>query len=258
MRGFVRVIREIAGVTFTEIVRDKVLYNAILCVVLLLGAGFLASRLTFTRPERIVLDFGLSACSLSILFISILFGATLLPREFDRRTALVALSKPVTRFEFVVGKFSGLSVVIAVNALILSAAFLLTLFLSGGTLPAVLLVALFFAMIQGMMAGAVALLFSTFSTTSLSVVLSLGVYLIGINVSQLRYIASKVKSPAVAWMIEAVAWAMPNFESFGLGTKVTYGLSVSPAFCVAATAYGAAVVVVVVSAAGVILGKREI
>jgi len=251
-------VRAIGRVTFAEIVRDKVLYNAILCAVLLIGAGFLASRLAFARPERIVLDFGLSACTLSLLMISLVFGANLIPRELERRTALLALSKPITRFEFLLGKFAGLSAVIGANAVILSATYLITLLLSGGSVTGVLVVALVFALLQGLMAGAVAIFFSTFSTASLSVVVSLGVYLIGINVSQLHFVASRMRSPVIGRMIDAFALVFPNFEIFGLGTKVTYGLPVPPAYCAAAVAYGLVFVAIVIAGAGFILGRKEI
>ncbi|MEO7162097.1 MAG: hypothetical protein ABI041_04185, partial [Bdellovibrionia bacterium] len=79
----VAVTRAVGWVTFLEIIRDKVLYNIILCAGLLLSVGFLASRLTFIRPERVILNFGLTGVTLSCAMIAIFTGAGLLSKEFD-------------------------------------------------------------------------------------------------------------------------------------------------------------------------------
>src|SRR3954451_1759967 len=90
----------IAKVTFTEILRDKILYNVLFCAFLLFGMGLLTSRLTFIRPERVVLDFGLSAVNISCTMIAVFIGAGMIGREFERRTVHLALSHPISRAQF--------------------------------------------------------------------------------------------------------------------------------------------------------------
>ena len=84
----VLVVRAVGWITFRELVRDKVLYNILLCSALLFGVSFLASRLTFIRPDRVLLDFGLSAVRLSCAMIATFNGAAMLGREIERRTIL--------------------------------------------------------------------------------------------------------------------------------------------------------------------------
>ena len=198
MTGTSRVVWSVAAVSFREIVRDKILYNILVIAVLLLGLGFLASRLTFVRPDRIVLDFGVSAVNLSLVAISAMIGASLINREVERRTMYLALSRPISRFQFVAGKYVGLCFVLMLNWLLVSGAFLAVLLLSGGveahSFSTTLFVALGLLLFQSLMMAAIAILFSTFSTTSLSAVLAIGVYLIGNNVSQIHGIAQKIYS----------------------------------------------------------------
>src|SRR6185437_7550167 len=117
-----KVVWSVASVSFREIVRDKILYNILVIAVLLMGLGFLASRLTFVRPDQIVLDFGVSAVNLSLVAIAALIGASLLNREVERRTIFLALSRPISRFQFVAGKYVGLLLVLLLNWALVSAA----------------------------------------------------------------------------------------------------------------------------------------
>lgn len=261
MTGTPRVVWSVAAVTFREIVRDKILYNILVIAVLLLGLGFLASRLTFVRPDRVVLDFGVSAVNLSLVAISAMIGASLLNREVERRTMYLALSRPISRFQFVAGKYVGLCFVLILNWLLVSGSFLSVLLLSGGveahSFSTTLFAALGLLLFQSLMMAAIAILFSTFSTTSLSAVLAIGVYLIGNNVSQIYGIAQKVHSRIGSFSLEMLGFILPNLEHFNLGTKVTYGIDVPVKFVLLAVAYSLVVSTFAIVLAGVFIHKKE-
>src|ERR1700688_738458 len=95
MTSWALVVPTVGWVTFREIIRDKILYNILVVSVLLLGLGFLASKMTFVRPDRVVLDFGVSAVGISSVAIAILIGAGMVNRELERRTIFLALSRPI-------------------------------------------------------------------------------------------------------------------------------------------------------------------
>ena len=113
----------------------------------------------------------------------------------ERRTILVVLSRPVSRFQFLIGKYLGLASLICVNWAVFSAIFLLVLLTSGGALTLVLLFALVLILCQTLAIGAIAFFFSTFTTAALSVIFTLGFYLIGNNISQIRFLSLKTASP---------------------------------------------------------------
>ena len=257
-----RILKALGWTTFLEIVRDKVLYNIILCAFLLLGLGFLASKLIFLQPERVMLDFGLSGTAISCLMIAIFTGSSLLGREFERRTICLALCHPVSRAQFVLGKFSGLVLVIFVNWLLLSLSYLLIL--SGvsdwqaGCLSPILLTALVLVLIQSWMLAGLAILFSTFTTTSLSVVFSVGLYLIGNSVNQLRELSLKIQSSLGRWIIKGVADLLPDLQHFNMGMRVTYGLPIDWKFFGLSVLYGVTFTSVVLLFAGVLIQKREV
>jgi Cu-processing system permease protein len=120
-----------------------------------------------------------------------------------------------------------------------------------------LFAALLLLLCQSIMMGGVAILISTFSTTSLSAVLSIGIFLIGTNISQIHVISSKIKGIG-SHLLDVVSFIIPNLEYFNLGTKVTYGIPVSPTFFLTGLAYAAVVSVLTILVAGVFIHQREV
>ena len=253
----------IAKVTFKEILRDKVLYNTAVFAVILLGVSYLAAKLTFIQPERVVIDFGFSAINLCCSLVGVLVGAGLIAREVERRTFYVSLSRPITRHHFVFGKFLGMAVVLVLNALLLGFALAVILVYVRanieGTSPlsVVTVEALGLFCLQSIVMASIAILISSFSTTSLSVVICFGVYLIGNNISQIRRQAEKAESLSTRILLEGIGRVFPNLEHFNLKLKVTYGLPVDGAFLAAATFYGLALCMVYLVLAGFLLRSKE-
>jgi len=252
----------IARVTFTEILRDKILYNVLFCAFMLFGLGLLASRLTFIRPERVVLDFGLSAVSISCAMIAVFIGAGLVGREFERRTVHVALSHPISRAQFVCGKFLGLSGVLFVNWILLSVSYCAILVMMQGFRETfgnvTLFPALLLALIQSVVMAGVTVFLSTITTTSLSVIMSIGVYLIGQNISELRSVVSQIQAPGVKSLLNVIVSLPPNLEYFNLGNRLTYALPVGFGLMFESIVYAALVITAFLIAAGFLIHRREV
>src|SRR5437588_4061802 len=105
----------IAANTFREAVRDRVLYNLIAFALLLTGAAVLVGQISIDIERLVVINLGLTAVSLFGVVISIFIGIGLVSKEIDKRTLYTVLSRPVRRWEFVVGKFFGLTGTLVVN-----------------------------------------------------------------------------------------------------------------------------------------------
>src|SRR5438128_1609514 len=95
----------IAGNAFREAVRDRVLYNLVLFVLLLIGAAVFIGELSGGQERKIIVDLGLSAMLLFGVFIAIFVGVGLVYKEIERRTVYAIFAKPVSR-----GDFSGVSI----------------------------------------------------------------------------------------------------------------------------------------------------
>ena len=110
----------IAGNAFREAVRDRVLYNLVLFVLLLTGAAVFIGELSGGQERKIIVDLGLSAMLLFGVFIAIFVGVGLVYKEIERRTVYTIFAKPVGRGEFLLGKYLGLCLTLLVNVLVIS------------------------------------------------------------------------------------------------------------------------------------------
>ena len=100
-------IRHIALNVFRESVRDRVPYNLVLFAVLLIASSFLLGQLTAGQDVKIIKDLALAASSVFGLFIAVFIGIGLVSKEVERRSIYALLAKPVSRSQFVAGKYAG-------------------------------------------------------------------------------------------------------------------------------------------------------
>ena len=122
-----RRIRAIATNAFREAVRDRVLYNLVLFVLLLTAAAVFLGELSGGQERKIIVDLGLSAMLLFGVFISIFVGIGLVYKEIERRTVYAIFAKPVGRGEFLIGKYLGLCLTLLVNVVAMGAGISLAL-----------------------------------------------------------------------------------------------------------------------------------
>ena len=110
-----RAISSVAVNVFRESVRDRVPYNLVLFAVLLIASSYLLGQLTAGQDVKIIKDLGLAATAVFGLFIAIFIGIGLVSKEVERRSIYALLSKPVSRPQFIAGKYAGLVLTLAVN-----------------------------------------------------------------------------------------------------------------------------------------------
>lgn len=258
-----KVIFAIGRVTFYEIIRDKILYNTALIALGVLAIGFLAGRISFFWSDRIILDFGISGLKLSGAIIGILIGSSALGREIEKRTIVVALSHPISKPQFIFGKFAGVLGVQFFNWILLSVLTLLislpftektTLILGNTTLW----IALLYIFIQNILITSVAVFFSTVTTTSLAITFSVGLYLIGNNISEIQALLSKGMTEGQTWMIYLLTGIFPNLQNYNLGTQVIYALPLSAGNIIFSILYGLCYSLFLLIISGYFLQGREI
>src|ERR1041385_2657203 len=106
--------------TFREAVRDRVLYNLVLFVLLLVVSAPLFSQISIGLEKLMLVNVGLSSISLFGVIIAIFIGIGLVSKEIEKKTLYTILSRPVRRWEFIVGKYLGLLLTLAVNATLMA------------------------------------------------------------------------------------------------------------------------------------------
>src|SRR5438128_12684914 len=109
----------IARNAFREAVRDRVLYNLVLFVLLLTAGAIFLGELSAGQETKIIIDLGLSAMLLFGVFIAIFVGVGLVYKEIERRTLYAILAKPIGRGQFLLGKYLGLCLTLLVNVTVM-------------------------------------------------------------------------------------------------------------------------------------------
>jgi len=254
-------ILTIAGNAFREAVRDRVLYNLVLFVLLLTGVAVFIGELSGGQERKIIVDLGLSATLLFGAFIAIFVGVGLVYKEIERRTLYAILSKPVGRGEFLLGKYLGLSLTLLVNVTVMGVGVSLALVyvqrgwdpLIRGVWPAVFLI-----FIELMILTAVALLFSSFSSPALSALLTFSVFIIGHFSTDLKGLANSMGSAPARWFFAGLYYLLPNFSNYSVITSTAHGISPAGRSIFAAVAYAIVYVAALLAATTLIFSRRNL
>jgi ABC-type transport system involved in multi-copper enzyme maturation permease subunit len=265
-----RTISHIALNVFRESVRDKVLYNLVAFAVLLMGTSYLIGQLTAGQDVKIIKDLGLASIATFGLLIAIFIGIGLVWKEVERRSIYSLLAKPMSRGEFILGKYAGLSLTLLVNVAVMTAAMYVVLgymetqfteeqraawpapAMDPGMLRAVALI-----VVELLLVTAIALFFSTFSSPFLSAALTFGLWVIGHFNADLRNFENVVGSPFAAGLARALYYVLPNFAAFDIKTQVVYALPLAPGYLATTAAYGAVYIALLLTGAVLVFTRRD-
>ncbi len=259
----------IALSSFRETVRDKILYTLLFFVLLLFAFSILLGEWSVFSQQKVITDFSLGVMSLGGLAIAIFIGVGLIQKEIQRKTILTLLSKPVHRWQFLVGKYLGLVMVLVLNILVMTAALWLVLKLSGFPFDPRLLLASYETFWEMAVITAVALFFSSFSTPVVSSLLTFAVFLAShLSGGILQYLETMKKAvgkipgatplPAyVEWTAKTVRFALPDLEIFNIRSVVVHSLPLPDMYLVWSTLHGIGWTVFLMALSSVWFSRRD-
>ncbi len=253
-------IGAIAGNAFREAVRDRVLYNLVVFVLLLTGAAIFIGQLSGGQERKIIVDLGLSAMLVFGAFIAIFVGIGLVYKEIERRTVYAIFAKPVGRGEFLLGKYLGLCLTLLVNVFLMGIGVTLALlFVSRGWDPLALTIwpAILLIYLELMLLTGVALLFSSFSSPALSALLTFFVFIIGHFSSDLKGLAGSLGSQGGRWFFNAIYYLLPNLSNFSFITPAAHGEMPGLGNVAMSALYAVTYNVVILGASTLIFSRRN-
>jgi ABC-type transport system involved in multi-copper enzyme maturation permease subunit len=250
-------IRAIALHTLKEAIRDRILYLILFFAVICIGFSRLLALLTIGDRVKIIKDVGLSSLSLFGTLMAILIGTGLVYKEIDKKTIYTLLSKPIHRYQFLLGKFFGLILTLFIMLLLMSIIFLALIFFHTFTIEWQLLVAILYIFLELCLITAVALLFSCFSTPILSSIFSLAFYLIGHTAWGLETLIVKIKSGFGKALAQGLYHFLPDLENFNFRTEVVHNLPIPASIFFYSTLYGLFYTLFVLTIAQLVFRKRD-
>jgi len=231
-------IRAIAANTFKEAIRDRILY----LLLFFAGACIVFSRilalLTVGDRVKIIKDVGLASLSLFGALMAIMMGTGLVYKEIEKKTIYSILSKPIHRYQFLLGKYLGLVLTLFIMLTLMSVIFLAVVFFHAFSLEWSLLIAIFYIFVEVCLITAVAILFSCFSTPILSSIFSLSFYLIGHLSWGLENTIQKIQPGLGKTLVQILYTFLPDLENFNFKTEVVHNLSIPSEIYLYSILYG--------------------
>jgi ABC-type transport system involved in multi-copper enzyme maturation permease subunit len=250
-------IKAIALNTFREAIRDRILY----VIFFFAAVCFLFSRvlalLTVGDQVKIITDVGLAALSFFGALMAILVGTGLVYKEIDKKTLYTLLSKPIHRYQFLLGKYFGMILTLFVMLFLMTVLFLILLFFHTFKIEWQIFAAVFLIFCELCVITAVAILFSCFSTPILSSIYTLSFYLIGHLSWGLETLIDKINSGLGRALARVLYTLLPDLENFNIKTEIVHHLPIPPELFLFSFLYGFCYSVFILFLAVLVFRRRD-
>lgn len=247
----------IAKNTFREVIRDRILYGILVFALILIGLSLVLGQLSFDEQARISVNFGFAGIQLSAAIVSIFIGSSLVSKEIEKQTILTLLARPISRAQFICGKFLGLTFVVTVITMGLAAVLLLLTFSLKIEITESFFIALFGILLESMVLLSFTLFFGSFSRPIMTVMFAVSVFIIGHWVDSLPYFVSKSSNESFKVLGKVITKVVPNLEMFNWRTAPIYGDTVPYVDVAKASLYSAGWVALLFILTSIIFRRRD-
>lgn len=262
----------VAGITLSDCLRNKALYGIFLIAIVLFAFNIIFTGMFSWELGKVAVDMGLSAVSISGLIIIFFFSIQAMSNDLEKKTIYFILARPITKGQYLVGKYIGLGAVIVFSSLVLGMLAVMSVLISTagaeGYIPPYFNWELFvLSLLFQTLSLLVTLSFSLFwvfanTHSFVATLLSLMTYFIGQNIENVKnmILAMKLMPPDSLPMtvINLVSWILPNLAIFDIKQNASYGLSVSPSTLVISLIYGISYIIICIILSALVFDRRNL
>ena len=256
-----KAIWAIAINTFREVVRNRIFFVLILIACGLTSLVLAMGSVSLNQEKRVVIDLGLFLISTLTVVMSILLSGSMVHKELERKTIYTILSKPIHRYEFLLGKYVGNVLISGLMVAVLGSLLAGCLVFVGGALTATYAYAVWFVWVEVMVITAVSIFFISFSSPILSGSLALGVFITGRFVPTLlafKFEDAQAEFGTLEDLVHLFARIVPDLSLFNLTPNLVYDLPTTFGFVRDASLSGFAYIGICLCLASVFFGRRDL
>jgi len=248
----------IAQNTFKENMRNRVMGVILIFAVSLIVLSSIISQWSLDQQVKILKDFGLAAISLFGLLMAMFVGVRTFYQEIEHKTIYMLASKPIGRWQIILGKYAGLAATILLNVFAISTTlFLVNYFVEHAfdwhLLPAILLICL-----EIFLVIAWAIFFSTVTSSLMSSILTFFIFVMGHLAPDIMLYTKIHPHSSINPVLKVLHAIVPNLENFNIKTAVVEGLPLPPHAVSYAILYGMAYVAVMLMITAFIFEKKDL
>jgi len=253
MRSIFIIARNTVSEALSRIVLQIILVFALLFLII----GFFFTFMTPGEEDKMLKDLGLTAITVFGLLLAIYMGVSLIQPEVERRTVYAILAKPVRRLEFLLGKYCGAVVVLALSLAIMGVVLLGALYLKQQVWSPTLFTALLGTFFALMIMTALVMMISTFASSLMSIVAGFLFWSMGYSQIYVKQLAEHADNVASRGVLEALHAILPNFTNLDIRPAVVDGLAIPVVLLGKMAIYGIGYTIVVIAIAAILFNERE-
>ncbi len=245
--------------TYREAIRNRILYTVLFFLLILLGISTILGSFTMGETRRFVIDFGFSGIELLGVAMAIIIGTGMIYNEIQRKTIFTVIPKPVKRWQFILGKFLGLSLTLFVQEVLMLVFVVIFIVIVKGKITSLLFVGAFFIFMEISLTIAISIFFSTFSSPILSGLFTTTLYLIGNSLEELKSLLTMkmASSPVLKFTILFFYNILPNFHNLNIKNEVVHNLTLPEGYVINSIFYAVAYILFLLTISTLIFEKKE-
>ena len=225
----------IALYTYREGIRRKLLIGfLILSLLVIFGSSFISSFLDPTSATdidlKLIKDICVAAISIFGVLIAVYISASVVPNEVENKVIYTVLSKPVSRIQYLMGKFMGAQLIIIVNLALMGGLFFMALYLRQGIMPTLLLWSILLTYFEFLIVSSFTFAIScAFSSSLVPIMGGLFIYITGNLTEYLKDVENRAGQTAqfldvmIGKIASALYMVLPNLQNFSLKTQIVNG-----------------------------------
>jgi Cu-processing system permease protein len=248
----------IASNTFREALRKKTLYVLLVVAIVAIGTSRFFSFLAAEDELKMIKDVSFATIEFFGAILAIFTAISAVSGEIEKRTIYTLLAKPITRRNFIIGKFIGQSLIILLNAVLISVFFMGLLITKKAVPDAEIFKTLLLIYVELLMIGAITLAVATFATDAFNLIFSFFLFIVGNLTVYGKQIIERTENIVLKGLGEMLYTVIPNYENFNIRDQVVVGVSVSWKYIGQTTLYGAIYITIAVLVGIYFFQKREV
>ena len=207
---------------FNEVVRNRFFYGVATVALIIIGMGVVLGSLSMSEEQRITTNFSLFSVQIILIVMAVFFGSLSITKDIERKILMTLITRPLTRSQYIMGKFMSIALVIFVSL------FVLGLVLSGlfyyfeTPINDIYFKALWGIYLESMVLLAISIAFGVFSTPFLIICYTFSFFIVGHWIDTMKEIVSDSDSSYFQILVDYILVCFPNLEKFNWRTHVIY------------------------------------
>jgi ABC-type transport system involved in multi-copper enzyme maturation permease subunit len=251
-------ILTLARYTIKGYIKERVLLVVLIFGFLLMVASYVLSPLAVGAQQKIIVDIGLAAIPLFGVLLIVLLGAGTFYQEKEHGILKGLLVKPVTRADFVVGKWIGTVLTVTLVMALMAVVYTLVMWIGGAAFSKTIFWAIYLSVFEIAIVAAVLSFFSSFTSPILASFFTICTAAAGHLSKDLLAFAERFDGATPKFFANAAYYLLPNLGLFNIREEAVHSLPLAEGFIGSVTVYGLFYTAVTLFLAAFIFRLKEI